>query len=93
MGRAVIAMTAVRIRAWVRQGKVTDLSDIRPPTDVMAITSVLPAPRRFLQGGKALQGLQDFLWSVAVQIVAAAWESHMLAVGNEGLEGFRIPIG
>ena len=37
--------------------------------------------------------MQDFLWSVAVQIVAAAWESHMLAVGNEGLEGFRIPIG
>ncbi|MEY4379011.1 MAG: hypothetical protein RLZ85_892 [Verrucomicrobiota bacterium] len=40
MGRAVIAMTAVRIRAWVEPGKVTDPSDIRPPTDVMAITSL-----------------------------------------------------
>ena len=39
MGRAVIAMTAVRIRTLVEPGKVTDLSDIRPPTDVMAITS------------------------------------------------------
>ena len=33
-------MTAVRIGAHVEPGKVTDLSDIRPPTDVMAITSL-----------------------------------------------------
>ena len=42
MGRAVIAMTAVRIRTRVEPGKVTDQSDLRPPTDVMAIT---PHPR------------------------------------------------
>ena len=40
LGRAVIAMTAVRIRARVVPGKVTDHPDIRPPTDVMAITSL-----------------------------------------------------
>ena len=44
MGRAVIAMTAVRIRARVEPGKVTGQSDIRPPTDVMAITSLPYAP-------------------------------------------------
>ena len=43
LGRAVIAMTAVRIGARVEPGKVTDPFDIRPPTDVMAITS-LPCP-------------------------------------------------
>jgi hypothetical protein len=40
LGRAVIAMTAVRIGTLVQTGKVADLSDIRPPTDVMAITSL-----------------------------------------------------
>ena len=40
LGRAVIAMTAVRIGARIEPGKVSDLSDIRPPTDVMAITSL-----------------------------------------------------
>jgi hypothetical protein len=40
MGRAVIAMTAVRIDTLVQAGKVTDQPDIRPPTDVMAITSL-----------------------------------------------------
>jgi hypothetical protein len=40
LGRAVIAMTAVRIRACDEAGKVIDLSDVRPPTDVMAITSL-----------------------------------------------------
>ena len=44
MGRAVIAMTAVRIRARVEPGKVTGQSDIRPPTDVMAITSLPYVP-------------------------------------------------
>ncbi len=44
MGRAVIAMTAVRIRGRVEPGKVTDQSDIRPPTDVMAITSLPHVP-------------------------------------------------
>ena len=44
MGRAVIAMTAVRSRASVEPGEVTDLSDIRPPTDVMAITSLPMTP-------------------------------------------------
>ena len=33
-------MTAVRIGARVGPGKVTDPFDIRPPTDVMAITSL-----------------------------------------------------
>ena len=45
MGRAVIAITAVRVRPRVEPGKVTDLSDIRPPTDVMAITSLPRFPR------------------------------------------------
>ena len=40
LGRAVIAMTAVRIRGCVQPGKFTDHSDIHPPTDVMAITSL-----------------------------------------------------
>jgi hypothetical protein len=33
-------MTAVRIGTLVQAGKVTDQPDIRPPTDVMAITSL-----------------------------------------------------
>jgi hypothetical protein len=37
-------MTAVRSRASVEPGEVTDLSDIRPPTDVMAITSLPMTP-------------------------------------------------
>jgi hypothetical protein len=37
-------MTAVRIRACDQAGKVIDLSDVRPPTDVMAITSLPYAP-------------------------------------------------
>jgi hypothetical protein len=40
LGRAVIAMTAVRIGAHVEPGKVTDSFDIRTPTDVMVITSL-----------------------------------------------------
>jgi hypothetical protein len=44
MGRAVIAMTAVRILTCVEPGRATDLSDVRPPTDVMAITSLPMAP-------------------------------------------------
>ncbi len=35
LGRAVIAMTAVRNREHVLPSKVTYHSDIRPPTDVM----------------------------------------------------------
>ena len=45
MGRADIAMAAVRILACVEPGKVIDLSDLRPPTDVMAITSLPHSPR------------------------------------------------
>ena len=37
-------MTAVRIRTCLERGKVTDLSDLRPPTDVMAITSLPQVP-------------------------------------------------
>jgi hypothetical protein len=48
LGRAVIAMTAVRIGAHVEPGKVTDPFDIRPPTDVMAITS-LPMPEPIIR--------------------------------------------
>jgi hypothetical protein len=33
-------MTAVRNGARDEPGKITDLSDVRPPTDVMAITSL-----------------------------------------------------
>ncbi len=40
MGRAVIAMTAVRRRAFHDPGKVIVHFDVRPPTDVMAITSL-----------------------------------------------------
>jgi hypothetical protein len=39
-GRAVIAMTAVRNGKPDEPGKVTDRSEVRPPTDVMAITSL-----------------------------------------------------
>jgi hypothetical protein len=46
LGRAVIAMTAVRIREHVLPGKVTYHSDIRPPTDVMAISSLPHAPAK-----------------------------------------------
>ena len=46
--RAVIAMTAVRIGARVERDKVTDPFDIRPPTDVMAITS-LPIPKPIIR--------------------------------------------
>ena len=38
-------MAAVRIRACVEPGKITNLSDLRPPTDVMAITSLPRFPR------------------------------------------------
>ena len=48
LGRAVFAMTAVRIGACVEPGKVTDPFDIRPPTDVMAITS-LPQTQPIIQ--------------------------------------------
>jgi|LauGreDrversion4_2_1035121.scaffolds.fasta_scaffold1225784_1 hypothetical protein len=48
LSRAVIAMTAVRIGAHVEPGKVTDPFDIRPPTDVMAITS-LPMPEPIIR--------------------------------------------
>ena len=40
LGRAVIAMAAVRIRTCDEPGEIIDRSDIRPPTDVMAITSL-----------------------------------------------------
>ena len=48
LGRAVIAMTAFRIRRYVEPVKITDHSDISPPTDVMAITS-LPMPEPIIQ--------------------------------------------
>ena len=40
LGRAAIAMAAVRRRACREPGKITDHPDVRPPTDVMAITSL-----------------------------------------------------
>ena len=46
-GRAVIAMTAVRSRACIESGKVIDLFNLRPPTDVMAITSLPQAPANY----------------------------------------------
>ena len=56
-GRAVIAMTAVRIGAHVEPGKVTDLSDIRPPTDVMAITSLPHARANHPVSGSPLSAI------------------------------------
>ncbi len=53
MGRAVIAMTAVRIGTLVQAGKVTNQTDIRPPTDVMAITS-LPYARPIIRSPVSL---------------------------------------
>jgi hypothetical protein len=38
-------MTAVRNSAYDEPGKVSDRSDVRPPTDVMAITSLPIATR------------------------------------------------
>jgi hypothetical protein len=49
-GRAAIAMAAVRNGRFDEPGEVTDLSGVRPPTDVMAITSL---PR---DGGINLKG-------------------------------------
>ncbi len=46
-GRAAIAMAAVRIGMYASVGKVTDRSNIRPPTDVMAITSLPVICHRF----------------------------------------------
>ena len=40
MVRVAIAMAAVRITTCLEPGKQTDHSVIRPPTDVMAITSL-----------------------------------------------------
>jgi len=37
-------MTAVRSRACIESGKVIGLFNLRPPTDVMAITSLPHAP-------------------------------------------------
>ena len=53
MGRAVIAMTAVRIGSRYEAVKVTDLSNICPPTDVMAITS-LPYARPIIRSPVSL---------------------------------------
>ena len=53
LGRAVIAMTAVRIGSRYEAGKVTDQPDIRPPTDVMAITS-LPYARPMIRSPVSL---------------------------------------
>ena len=47
MGRAAIAMAAVRPSVCAEPGKVTDHDHGRPPTDVMAITS-LPQQKRGL---------------------------------------------
>ena len=44
MGRAAIAMAAVRLGTCAEPGKITGHRDLRPPTDVMVITS-LPARR------------------------------------------------
>jgi hypothetical protein len=43
-GRVAIAMAAVRIGMYASVGKVTDRSNIRPRTDVMAITSLPQDP-------------------------------------------------
>ena len=43
-GRPGIAMTAVRRRACAEPGEITGSDEVRPPTDVMSITS-LPARR------------------------------------------------
>ncbi len=43
-GRPGIAMTAVRRRACAEPGEITGSDEVRPPTDVMVITS-LPARR------------------------------------------------
>jgi len=40
MGRAVIAMTAVRQGTCVSPIKITDHSDARPPMDAMGITAL-----------------------------------------------------
>ena len=40
MGRAAIAMAAVRRIAYAEPGKITDHPEVRPPTAVMAITAL-----------------------------------------------------
>jgi hypothetical protein len=56
LGKAVIAMTAVRIGALVQSGKVTDTSNISPPTDVMVITSLPHTPTNHPVSGFPLGG-------------------------------------
>ena len=46
LGRAAIAMAAVRIRACHEPGEIFDRSKLCPPTDVMAITSLPDASVR-----------------------------------------------
>jgi hypothetical protein len=53
MGRAAIAMAAVRGLSCVVPGRLADPIDVRPPTDVMAITSL---PRGINLKGKPETG-------------------------------------
>jgi hypothetical protein len=50
-------MTAVRIRRYVVPVKITDHSDISPPTDVMAITSLPHTPANHPISGLPLSPL------------------------------------
>ena len=52
MGRAAIAMAAVRIRACHEPGEIFDRSKLCPPTDVMAITSLPEAERKHSKGDR-----------------------------------------
>jgi hypothetical protein len=48
-------MTAVRIGIFIEPGKITDCSDVRPPTDVMAITSLPKTPANHPVSGLPLR--------------------------------------
>jgi hypothetical protein len=52
-------MTAVRIGIFIEPGKITDCSDVRPPTDVMAITSLPHAPANHPVSGPPLSDCQS----------------------------------
>ena len=47
-------MTAVRSCKCVEPGKVTDHSNLRPPTDVMVITSLPQTPQTIIRSPVAL---------------------------------------
>ena len=64
MGRAAIAMAAVRRGTCDESGGISDRSKLRPPTDVMAITSLPIAHLQVAGGGIVNSALRSVLNAV-----------------------------